>query len=423
MGKRQAIKHRPLKYLSTFHNDRWTHPNRAIVAGYGGGKTYAVCVEALLASDLNRGVPNMIVEPTYKMVADILIPTLTMIIEKNGIRYHHNKSSNNFYFPDWNGHIWLRSGDDPKKLKGPNMGMVFIDEPFIQSRETYDVAISRTRHPDAKILGVVLSGTPENLNWGYELITDDKEKFRIYQGTTFDNTYLPGSYVERLLTSYSEKDADTYVRGLFVDRSTGTCYHAFGPHNVIPSYTPVFARPIEISCDFNIGLMCWNLGQELNGIDYTFDYVEMTGMAKTETMCSLLKNKLESEYQKSYSGELIFYCDIAGSANRPEASRSNIEIIRDAFPNARIEMRHIMNIGDRIAATNGRLKDARGNVKAFVTEKCVRLIKDYKQVKWDHFFKKGTAGDLTHTSDGESYKFYAKYPLIGKMEITRRNIR
>ena len=34
---------------------------------------------------------------------------------------------------------------------------------------------------------------------------------------------------------------------------------------------------------------------------------------------------------------------------------------------------------------------------------------------------KDVAGDLTHVSDGESYKFYAKYPLIGRTTVTRRH--
>ena len=101
--------------------------------------------------------------------------------------------------------------------------------------------------------------------------------------------------------------------------------------------------PLEVSCDFNIGLMNWTIGQEIGGVDYSFDCVEMTGSAKTEVMCHLLRNKLR---EIGHTGDLTFYCDIAGSANRPEASRSNIAIIQEAFPAARIETRHIANIAD-----------------------------------------------------------------------------
>ena len=421
MAKMKGIYYHPLDYLKTFHDDRYTHTNRAIITGYGGGKTYAVCMENILVSEINRGVPNIIIEPTFQMVKDILEPTLINILDENGVKYKHNKSDKNFYLPEWDGLIWLRSGDKPEKLKGMNAGLVTIDEPFIQDVGTYKVAISRSRHPKAKVRGVILSGTPEQLNWGYDLITDEKEHFKVYRGSTYDNYHIEQAYIDRLKASYGEKEIKAYVYGEFVDMTTGLCYYSFSEQNIIPNYTPVPSRPIEVSCDFNIDIMCWNIGQEVGGIDYTFDSVEMTGTAKTEVMCQMVRAKLSNEYKDRYS-DVIFYCDIAGSANRPEAAYTNIEIIRNNFPGARIETRHIANIGDRISATNARLRDSNGNIRAYVTGSCKRLINDYRRVNWDHFFKKGSAGDLTHTSDGESYKFFAKYPLTGRVEVTRRSI-
>ncbi len=50
-------------------------------------------------------------------------------------------------------------------------------------------------------------------------------------------------------------------------------------------------RPLEISCDFNVDLMCWNIGQERGGKDYVFDYVEIENQANTEQLCKDLKKK------------------------------------------------------------------------------------------------------------------------------------
>ena len=99
----------------------------------------------------------------------------------------------------------------------------------------------------------------------------------------------------------------------------------------------------------------------------------MTGSAKTEVMCHLLRNKLR---EIGHTGDLTFYCDIAGSANRPEASRSNIAIIQEAFPAARIETRHIANIADRITATNARFCDSKG-----------KQVKNWKQKMQGVWFK------------------------------------
>ncbi|MBW7889570.1 MAG: terminase family protein [Bacteroidia bacterium] len=425
MKRYKTIKYTPLAYLREFHADRNSHPHRAIITGYGGGKTYAVCMENLIVSGINKGVPNVIIEPTFQMVKDILEPTMFSILEANGLKqdrhFYYNKTTKNFVFPLWGGVLWFRSGDRPEKLKGANLGMVSIDEPFIQDVETYKVAISRSRHPSAKVTGVVLSGTPEKLNWGYDLIQDGRENYKVYQGSTYDNIHLNSSYAERLKSSYGEKEVRAYVYGEFVDMTEGIVYYAFSDENIIPDYTPVATRPLEISCDFNIDIMCWNIGQEVGGVEYTFDYVEMTGTAKTEMMCQLLKAKLYADYANNYSA-LVFYADIAGSANRPEAAYSNLEIIRNHFPGARIETRHIQNIGDRVSATNRMFQDSTGKRRAYVAQKCKRLINDYKRVHWDHLLRKGTAGELTHASDGESYKFYAKYPLLGAPEIIRKSI-
>ena len=168
-------------------------------------------------------------------------------------------------------------------------------------------------------------------------------------------------------------------------------------------------RPIEVSCDFNIDLMCWHIGQELNGEDITFDFVELEGQANTDLLCQMLKNKFDK-----HNGGWIFYGDIAGSARRPETSRTNWSIIKEHFPYAQIYYQNIKDIKGRIDSTNARIKNSRSDIKYFITKNCRRLIKDYRQVTWEMLLNKGKAGKLTHASDGESYKFHWKYPLVGK---------
>ena len=405
------VKYTPHEYIRSFHNDRLNYFIRAIVTGYGGGKTYAGCMELLYCSTLNKGIPNLYIEPTYQMIKDILEPTLVKILDESQIPYERNRSEHNFKFPLWNGHIWLRSGDKPEKLKGINAGVIGIDEPFIQDEEIFKIAVSRVRHPNAKVKGVFLTGTPEQLNWGYELLIENRQdNTQIYRGSTYDNVkYLGESYIEHLHTHYAEKEVRAYIHGEFINLTTGTAYYAFTDDNIIDSFTPMMGRPLEISCDFNVDLMCWHIGQELNGKDITFDYVELEGQANTDLLCQMLKNK----YDK-HSGGWIFYGDIAGSARRPESSRTNWAIIKDNFPSAQIFYQDIKNIKDRIDSTNARIKNNRGEIKYQVTKNCKRLIKDYRQVTWEMLINKGKAGKLTHASDGESYKLHWKFDLRGR---------
>ncbi len=168
-------------------------------------------------------------------------------------------------------------------------------------------------------------------------------------------------------------------------------------------------RPLEVSCDFNVDLMCWNIGQEKEGKDYVFDFVELENEANTDYLCQVLKNQYPQ-----HEGGWHFYGDISGNKRDPAAARTNWAIIREHFPGASIDYQNIRNIKDRIDAFNGRLRNKNG-CHWFVTKNCKRLIKDLRQVTWEHLLNKGKAGRLTHASDGESYRMFWKYPLTGKI--------
>jgi hypothetical protein len=402
------IKYRPHNYLKEFHEDVYSFFLRAIITGYGGGKTYAGCMDLLKVSAINKNVPNLYIEPTYQMIKDILQPQLISILEENSIPYELNKSEHNFYLPLWNGIIWLRSGDKPEKIKGINAGVIGIDEPFIQDEEIYKIAISRARHPEAKVKGVFLTGTPEQLNWGYELLFEKTPAgTKIYQGTTYDNiSYLGQAYIDNLLQNYSEKEIESYVKGKFVNLTTGNVYYTFTDENIIDSFSYMNYRPLEISCDFNVDLMTWNIGQELNGKDYIFDFVELEGQANTELLCNMLKNKYPQ-----HKGGFIFYGDIAGNQRSPQTSRTNWSIIRENFKDAEVYYQGVRNIKERIDPFNARIKNSQGIINWYCTKNCKRLIKDLRQVTWEHLLNKNKAKKLTHVSDGESYKMLWKYRL------------
>lgn len=408
---RAAINYKPHNYIRPFHQERLKYFIRAIVTGYGGGKTYAGCMELLECSGINKGVPNIYIEPTYQMIKDILEPELISILDENSIPYVHNKSEHNFSLPLWDGHIWLRSGDKPEKLKGINAGIIGIDEPFIQDESIFKIALSRARHPDAKIKGIFLTGTPEQLNWGYELLVNEiKENTKMYKGTTADNVqYLGSDYIEQLRTHYSEKEVLAYIQGEFVNLTTGTAYYAFSDENIIEKFDYMGYRPLEISCDFNIDLMCWNISQELNGKDFTFDFIELEGQANTDLMCKMIKNKYPD-----HRGGFVFYGDISGGKRDPASSISSWGIIQQNFPDAKIFYQNINNIKDRIESTNAMIRNSKGEIKYYVTKNCKRLIKDFRQVTWELLTNKNKAGDLTHTSDGISYQEFWKHPMYGK---------
>jgi intein/homing endonuclease len=184
----------------------WELPNfiRMFVGGYGVGKTLVLAKRMLTVALLNgvemRKVseggkrwwnnyspvgsppPSAIVSPTYSVARETTLSTLESLLINLDLWYSYWRSRPDVE-PRWIGHdikrtapygvkIWYKrgrykprmgriiiySGENADKLKGPNIGAVGIDEPFIQPLEVFEQMIARCRHPKAKIREVNLTG-------------------------------------------------------------------------------------------------------------------------------------------------------------------------------------------------------------------------------------------------------------------------
>ena len=260
----------------------------------------------------------------------------------------------------------------------------------------------------------------DGLTYTYDDIVANKNndpEIIFWYWETRNNTKINQDAADRILSSYSEKEAEVRSKGSWLELATGKAYYAFSfaeGGNVISSYEHKPGCPIEISCDFNVDIMCWGVGQEWEGIDYLFDEIELLNHANTELMCRMIKER----YPSYATGDgVYFYGDISGSQRHPEASMTNWEIIQQNFPRAIVRIKHIKNIKDRVDATNARLCNAKGERRALVTQNCKRHINDYMRVTWEMLLSKTKAGLFTHASDGESYKFDYKYSLLPKLEV------
>lgn len=261
----------------------------------------------------------------------------------------------------------------------------------------------------------------DGITYTYEEVVINENNDKEVQYWFWDSTYNPHidqTARERILSGYGSKEEEVRRKGHFLNLRAGQVYYEFNEEDIIDHDVYLPNRPLEISCDFNVDLMCWTIGQETMDVDYEFDEIEMTGQANTDLLCKMLKDKTypvknaAGEWsQKTHSGNYIFYCDFAGSHRDPSAAKTSIAIIQENFPQADIYYQNIRNIKDRTDALNGRLK----NRKTKIHRRCKRLIKDLRLVTWEMLLNKNKAGELTHSSDGASYKYHWKYPLLGKI--------
>lgn len=253
--------------------------------------------------------------------------------------------------------------------------------------------------------------TPLNgLTYTYDEVIINQVKDKEVRYWYFDHNFNPHvnkEARERIIGGYADKEREVRSKGHFLNLTSGQAYYAFDNVLNIANWIYNPKLPLEISCDFNVDLMSWNIGQSFNGKDFDFDYVELEGYASTDLMCK----KLRAKYPEHKAG-WIFYGDISGSKRSPESSLSSWGIIQQNFPDAEIIYQNIKNIKDRVDAVNGRLKNDRGRF-AFISENMARLKLDLMRVTWEMLLLKNKAGKLTHSSDGYSYKLFAKYPLYG----------
>ena len=395
------------------HQRQWWQSQafiKALVGGYGCGKTSALAKRGIASALHNNGSPYMIVSPTYKMAKRTIIPGIIALLNGRGIPYRYNKTDHEFRFVSGNnrGLIWIGSGEDPEALKGPNLCGAGIDEPFIQDKAVFDQMLARVRDPVAKHRDIVLTGTPEDLNWGYDICEgDDRDKYdlEMIQASSADNLALPADVVATLRRAYDSKMAAAYIGGKFVNMAVGRIYYGFSRERCVVSKKMPDEVELRVGMDFNVNPMAavvfWTQGNHM----HYFDEIELPN-SDTEEMRKYLLDK--------YPAITTFYPDPSGKsrATNAPAGRTDFRILEGlAADHKEVKARNkAPTRRDRFNATNKKLVDG----SLTISPKCKKLIKYFEQLAHEKIKKQD---EMTHLTDGATYPVEYIYPI--KRIITR----
>src|ERR1700677_2819048 len=88
----RGIKYTALPSQQKFHDS--TARFKGFSGPIGSGKSAALCHEAIRLSYLNPGRTGLIGSPTYPMLGDSTLASLTEILETNGLPFELNKADN-----------------------------------------------------------------------------------------------------------------------------------------------------------------------------------------------------------------------------------------------------------------------------------------------------------------------------------------
>ncbi len=400
-----GIKYRKLPAQSRFHKSKAKF--RAYVGGYGSGKTYAGCHEAIKLSLINRGLTGMMLAPTYRMLEDATLSSLMEILNKAGWKGKYKASKSVVRLP-WGSKILFRSAENPERLKGPNLAWVGVDEGALISRAAWEVAISRVRHPEAKRLAAFITTTPEGFNWLYEDFVEKKRRgYTVIYAKTSENVHLPDEYVRDLEAAYDPLMVRQYLMGEFVNPASGRVYQPFDRAvHIRDGIAPDPLRPIALCIDFNVNPLHAAVVQTTGDTVYVVDEIVL-GSSNTYELCA--------EVRARY-GELpvTAYPDPTGRARKTAASP-------EAPSDFAILMSHGMNVlaharppavKDRINAVNRKLMDASGAAGLFVSRRCRETIRSFERT----CYKPGSSqmdknAGVEHMTDAIGYFIEYEYPI------------
>jgi PBSX family phage terminase large subunit len=337
---------------------------------------------------------------TYNQLRNATLTTFFRVLDQFNIAYKYNQQRNIIEAAGRT--IYAYSLENFDNIRGIEIGWAWLDEVRDTPEEAFKVVMGRLRDPNAVAHQMRLTSSPSGFNWLYDYFVGQKktQDFRLVQGTSYENPFLPDGYIDSLRGSYDAKTFDQEVLGQFVNTGQGQVYYAFSrDRNVkLCGRDPRF--PVMVGMDFNVNPMTAVIFQCIDNVVFVVDEIFQMG-SRTETM---------GEYiLKNYGRGVQIIPDSTGHRVTTNSNRSDHEILRGM--GFRVEYNKNPARMDRYNVVNNLLEKDR----LIISPKCVNLIKDLEQVS----FKEGSSQldigndkTLTHISDALGYGCWFCFPII-----------
>ena len=345
----------------------------AISAGYGAGKTRALCCKAVSLALANQGFVGCVMEPTGPLIRDIWLTDFDNFLDAYEIPHTFRASPLPEYvlhLPKGDTKILCRSFENYQRIIGLNLAFCIADEVDV-------VNYSITSKAFPKILGRLRSGvirqfaaasTPEGFKWLYnEFASPDaqaRSDRKLIKMKTTDNPHLPDDFVERLKANYDPSLLKAYLEGEFVNLNTGQVYDRFDREKHVINSIDTGDEPIHVGVDFNVGNMSAVIGVRLTDKLVVID--EISGSHDTDALAQEIKRRYPHR-------QVYVYPDASGGNRSTNATRTDIQILQSyGFSNQSGKANP--PVRDRVAAVQAVLENGKGQVRLQVVKDCKRLV-------------------------------------------------
>jgi hypothetical protein len=372
-----------------------------LIGGYQSGKSVAGTIKVLTKLLKNPGVPCAYYLPTYRLIADMLVPKFEKLFEGLKIPYQHLKQDNSFITKY--GKIMMRSLDNPSSIVSYSVGYSIVDEFDVIPSDKMKIALGRivSRNSFKSTTGekncIDFVSTPEGFGFAYKFFVKDKnDNKKLLKISTLDNAHnLADSYIQGLREAYTENQLKAYLGGEFVNLTSGTVFHSFDRTRNHTIREIEVNDVLHIGMDFNITNMSAVIhvtdGNDLQAV------AEVTKAYDTADMINILNNR----YPKR---SLVIYPDASGDS-RNTAGDSDIKLLRNAGFKV-IVSRSNPKVKDRITVANAAFKNANGVSTYFVnTNNCPEYTEALEQLAYKNGVPDKDSG-FDHITDGGTYCAY-----------------
>lgn len=407
-----------------------TYP--AFVAGYGTGKSYIMCLKAILDSLHAPDAVIGIYEPSFKLVKKVVIPTMRKVCYDMGIDFDGNYHKTDFIFNvplTGAGQITFCTMEEPEAIVGDECYKIHIDELDTFKTEkaalAWEKIIGRCRQwprglKDQHLIyseenkrkepnnQVCVYTTPEGFKFVYNNWVANKTKdTQLIKASTYSNPYLPSSYIEAIKSQYPDELISAYLYGEFVNLTGGNVYSSYDREAHRSREQIKKGETLYIGCDFNVTKQAACIfvtrkgGQEWHCVE------ELVDMYDTPEMIQIIKEK--------YSGhKIVAYPDASGNSRKSvDASISDIALLEQAGFEVRAKRAKTggynnPKVKDRVMAVNG----AFSNGRIFVNEvKCPRTVECLEQQPYDKNGEPDKKGGKDHQNDAFGYPIIYEMPI------------
>ena len=384
-------------------------------AGYGAGKTRALCAVCVKLAALNVGFTGAVMEPTGSLIRDIWQNDFEQFLEHYEIPYSYRASPLPEYIlhlPDGDTKILCRSFENWSRIIGLNLAFVLADEIDTVSPSVCDRAFP-------KILGRLRSGnvrqfcaasTPEGFRWMWNTFGSEAAQERtdrkLIRMRTQDNPHLPEDFIERMQANYDPSMLQAYLNGEFTNLTTGQVYDRFvREENIVNTRPNIQLEPLRIGVDFNIGNMSAVIGIKLAEKLLIID--EIVSAHDTDA--------LAQEIIRRYPTNKIYvYPDASGGNRSTNAAKTDIQIL-ESYGFINLSAKSNPAIRDRVSAVQGLLCNGKGQVRLQINASCKRMIECLELQSYTDKGEPDKDAGYDHMNDALGYLVWREFnPLFAR---------